>query len=378
MAALAIETASVLLSTGLEDSPYTIPSITLKLKDGSRFYVPAHLLAKSEIFSFLNRDGELQLDIPHEVAHVLVHYLFTDDYQCLRAKGSSMNQSLAPDFDTSIRVYSAAQEYKLPRLQELAKAEITRLGNEFRIPLVFDLVRKAYPNPNMDDTWLRQFLRGRLRILFTDPKELLEWDPIPEAKPMTISDMLLEDLIELLQENLSSGHKTSDGLFHDSHEYTTQGTPAPALNEEQPQDTSEQAGGSVVDAKSTNGPARNEADAEDGEMDAAKHDVALAKGDVSIIRSHSDIVKSESNTSKSDDEVTRNGVQTPESKADSCEPEIVKVEQPSPGADHVAKPTEGKKDEKDFWGLTLKKKKKKKAPKPFVSESLPEGVTVKP
>ncbi|KAL7805629.1 hypothetical protein V8C26DRAFT_417559 [Trichoderma gracile] len=371
MAALATEHAPV-LPMQLEDSPYAVPSATLQLKDGSRFFVPAHLLAKSAKLSSLNKDGEFRFDIPHEVAHVIVHYLFTDDYQCLRAKGSSLNQSLVADFETSIRVYIAAREYKLPVLEELAKAEITKLGNEFRIPLVLHLVKKAYPNPIMDDTWLRQFLKSRLKSLFTNPNELLEWDILPEEKPMTIGDILLEDLIELLRESFNPGPKASNGVLHEPQEDTAQGNPVPAPKEEQLQpDEAEQDQVFVADAKVTIGPASLGGDAEEGKRNAAN-------GEVGIIRSHSDMVKSETNTSKSDDETTGNGVQTPVSKADSFEPEIVKVYQPSPGVDYVVKPTEEKKDEKDFWGLSLKKKKKKKAAKPFVPESLHEGVNVKP
>ncbi|TFA98340.1 hypothetical protein CCMA1212_009894 [Trichoderma ghanense] len=359
-------------------SPYAIPSATLQLTDGSRLYVPAHLLAKSERLSSLGRDGELQIDVSHDVAHVLVHYLFTNDYQCLRPKGSSPNQRLVAEFETSIRVYIAAREYKLPLLEELAKAEITKLGSEFRIPFLFDVVKKAYPHPNEKDTWLRQFLQSRLRTLFTDPKELLEWEPIPEEKPTTVSDILLKDLFQILRENLISDHKISNGIHPEYHSDTSQKEPVTAANKEQLElDESEEAQ-VAADAKITNGSVKHEVDAENGDWDATKHDVGLAKGEASIIRSDSYIDKSETNTSKSDDEATRNGVHTPVSKADSCEPQISKVEQPSNGVDLVVKPTEEKKDDKDFWGLSLKKKKKKKAAKPFVPESLHEVVTVKP
>ncbi|KAL6864651.1 hypothetical protein J3F83DRAFT_766676 [Trichoderma novae-zelandiae] len=383
MAMLVTEAASVLPNevdnTRLEYSPYAIPSVTLQLKDGSRLYVPAHLLAKSEKLPALDQDGVYQLGIPHDVAHVLVHYLFTENYQCLRPEGSSLNEKLAAEFVTSIHVYIAAREYKLPLLEELAKAEIAKLGNGLRIPLVFDLVQKAYPNPNMDDTWLRQYLKSRLSIFFTDPEELLEWDPIAEQKPTTISDMLLKNLLELLRENIISGHKSSNGILHQSHQATAQGESELAPNREALQlNEPEKARDFVSDAKDTYGPVNNEVEAENDNKNVAKHNVGLDKGEPSTIKSDSDIIKSDTNTSKSDDEITRNGVQTSVPMGDSCEPGIVKVEHLSYGPDHVVKATEERKDEKDFWGLSLKKKKKKKTAKAFVPESLQEGLTVKP
>ncbi|KAL6877636.1 hypothetical protein HDV57DRAFT_500130 [Trichoderma longibrachiatum] len=382
MAVLVTEVASGLPTESNDErlgySPYATPSATLQLKDGSRLYVPAHLLARSEGLSSLNGDGEYHLDIPHDVAHVVVHYLYTDEYQCLRPKGSSMNERLAAEFETSIHVYIAARDYKLPLLEELAKAEITKLGSGLGIPLLFNLVKKAYPTPSMNDMWLRNYLKNRLKVLFTDPKELLEWDPIPEEKPTTISDILLKDLLELLRENFASGPKTSTERLHEYQEDPFRGQPVPATDKEQlGLNESEEAQALVANGKVTPEPLKHEIDPENDERGAAKRDVGLTKGEVSIIRSDSDMVKSETNTSRSEDEITRNGVQTPVSKADSCEPEIVKVGQPTRGVDHVVKPTVENKDEKDFWGLSLKKKKKKKAAKPFVLESLQEGMTVK-
>ncbi|UKZ81687.1 hypothetical protein TrVFT333_009459 [Trichoderma virens FT-333] len=104
----------------------------------------------------------------------------------------------------------------------------------------------------------------------------------------------------------------------------------------------------------------------------------LDKNDVNLANNEDNMRKSDSNTSKSDDEITRNGAHTPVSKSGSCEPETPKGDHVINGLDNGAKATEDTKDEKDFWGLSLKKKKKKKAVKGLTAESLQEGVAVKP
>lgn len=346
-------------------SPYAIPSVTLQLKDASRLYHPAHLLEKSHTLSSLDKGGVYHLDISHDVAHIFVNYLFTDTYQCLRSKGSSPNEKLVAEFLTSIHVYIAARDYKLLLLEELAQAEITKLGNEFRIPLVFDLVQEAYPNPNMDDTWFCQYLKSRLSILFTEPKELLEWDPSAEQRVATISDILLKNMLELLRENVISSHILTNGALNNAQKDPPKVNSVPEPSPEPlKSDDSEKAHTLAFELNSDHEPARSDVETKKSDFNASKNDV--------------DIGKSDSSTNKSDDEITRNGVQTPVSKSESCEPEISKGDHLVNEFEHGVKAPGEKKDEKDFWGLSLKKKKKKKkAIKGLVPESLQEGVTVK-
>ncbi|KAL7905060.1 hypothetical protein GGI35DRAFT_461722 [Trichoderma velutinum] len=390
-------------STRLEVSPYAAPSVVLQLKDASRLYVPAHLLVKSPQLSSLDEDGIYHLDMPHEVAHVVVHYLFTDTYQCLRPKGSSLNEKLIAEFLTSIRVYVVARDYKLSLLEELAKAEITRLGSEFRIPLVFNLVQEAYPHPSLDDTWLRQYIRNRLSILFTDPKELLEWDPAIEPKPTTISDILLKNMLELLRENIISSHKLSNGIRETSQAGLTQGgSDSVPVQKIEPLKSAESETielhtdrGSVRDGIELKTSSNNtnesyistvkndfhtdkdDTGADKNGIDTNKNDTTLEKNDVDLVNDDNDMGKSDNTTTKSDDEMTRNGIHTPVSKSGSCEPDSPKGDNVINGLGQQVKVTEDKKDEKDFWGLSLKKKKKKKAAKGLIPESLQEGVAVK-
>ncbi|PNP56870.1 hypothetical protein THARTR1_03105 [Trichoderma harzianum] len=339
--------------------------------------------------------------MPHEVAHVVVHYLFTDTYQCLRPKGSSLNEKLIAEFLTSIRVYVVARDYKLPLLEELAQAEITRLGSGFRIPLVFDLVQEAYPHPSLDDTWLRQYLKSRLSILFTDPKELLEWDPAIEPKTTTISDILLKNILELLRENLISSHNLTNGVPETSQAGLTQGASVP-VNKIEPLTSAEletveldTERGSVrngVEAKTGSNDAdeiytstvrsgihadKNDIDTDKNGIDTNKIDTTLDKNDVGLVTEDNDVGKSDNTTTKSDDEITRNGMHTPVSKSGACEPDSPKGDNVPNGLDQRAKAIEDKKDENDFWGLRLKKKKKKKAAKGLIPEPLQEGVAVK-
>ncbi|KKO98031.1 hypothetical protein THAR02_09869 [Trichoderma harzianum] len=388
-------------STRLDVSPYAAPSAVLQLQDASRLYVPAHLLVQSPKLSSPDENGIYHLDMPHEVAHVLVHYLFTDTYQCLRPKGSSLNEKLIAEFLTSIRVYIIARDYKLPLLEELAQAEINRLGSRFRIPLVFDLVQVAYPHPSLDDVWLRQYLKSRLSVLFTDPKELLEWDPAIEPKTATISDILLKNILELLRENIISSHKLTNGTPETSQAGLIQEDSVPVKNIEplksaEPEnvelDTDKGSVKNGVEVKATSNNTdesftstirndthtdKNGIDTDKNGIDTNKIDTTLDKNGVDLANDDIDMGKSDNTTTKSDDELTRNGTHTPVSKSGSCEPESPKGKNVLNGLDQRVKGTEERVEGKDFWGLSLKKKKKKKAAKGLIPEPLQEGVAVK-
>ncbi|KAJ4857939.1 hypothetical protein T069G_08836 [Trichoderma breve] len=339
--------------------------------------------------------------MPHEVAHVVVHYLFTDTYQCLRPKGSSLNEKLIAEFLTSIRVYIVARDYKLPLLEELAQAEITRLGSGFRIPLVFDLVQEAYPHPSLDDTWLRQYLKSRLSILFADPKELLEWDPALEPKTTTISDILLKNILELLRDNIVSSHRLTNGTPETSQAGLTQEDPVPVEKIEPlksveletieldtdrgsmkngievktiSNNTDESYTSTVKNGIHTN---KNGIHTDKNGINTNKIDTILDKNGVDLVNDDNDTGKNDNTPTKSDDELTRNGTHTPVSKSGSCEPESPKGDNVLNGLDQKVKGAEERLEGKDFWGLSLKKKKKKKAAKGLIPEPLQEGVAVK-
>lgn len=191
------------VDTRLELSPYAASSVNLHLKDGTTFTIPSPLLRKCpKLPSPPPFSQTIRLEITRDIGHILVHYLFTDTYQCLRPKGSSPYGKLAAEFTTSVRVYALAREYALPSLEELAKREIERLGNGLRFPMVLDLVQSAYPDPSADDAWFSSYLKSGLKSLFQNPPELSDCG-IPNAgrKTLSVSDLLFKNLVELVHDH---------------------------------------------------------------------------------------------------------------------------------------------------------------------------------
>ncbi|KAL7800058.1 hypothetical protein V8C37DRAFT_363904 [Trichoderma ceciliae] len=199
-----------------EISPYAVPSIGLCFQGDITLYVPIHLLAQSHKLESMHLQDALQfVDVSPDIGHVLIHYLFTGTYQCLKPKNGSLQEKVATEFITSVGVYNAAQAYALLPLVELAKAEIERLGNRLRAPLVFDLMRDAYPNPSTDDLWLNGYLKARLSLFLKSSPGSLVGEITGERKSMSISEILFESMFELLHEDtvlLRNEHKDTGNL----------------------------------------------------------------------------------------------------------------------------------------------------------------------
>ncbi|KAL6901618.1 hypothetical protein GGI43DRAFT_362518 [Trichoderma evansii] len=192
-----------------EISPYAFPSIALNFQGGSTLYISAHLLTQShKLGSMVLQQNTLQFtDVSADSGHVLVHYLFTGTYQCLRPKKLSVQDGVAAEFLTSVRVYNVAQTYTLQPLVELAKDEIQKLGKNLRTTLIFDLVKDAYPSPRTDDIWLSTYLKAQLRLFLESPLKSLAEKKVEDQAAMSISDLLFKSMSEIYHEHTVSLHE---------------------------------------------------------------------------------------------------------------------------------------------------------------------------
>ncbi len=197
----------------LDPSPYAASSVKLFCQDRVPLIVPSSLLRKipklDSSSTWSNQHSRHLESISQDVGHVIVHHLYTDTYQSLRPKGSSPHEKLVSEFTTSVRVYAAARSYELQSLEELAKTEIERLGDRLHFSVVLNLMQSAYPNPNADYIWLSGYLKSRLKTLCENPAELLQCEFLnTDTETLSISDILLRNLLDLLRENTALHQKS--------------------------------------------------------------------------------------------------------------------------------------------------------------------------
>lgn len=139
-------------------------------------------------------------DISEAAGHVIIHYLFTNTYQCLRPEAPSAHEKQVIEFTTSTQVYAASRTYELAPLEGAARVQMEKLSVGLSLPSIICVVQDTYPKPASDDGWFAQFLKSQTKALLTD---MLPHPPIPlkcQDDTTSIALILLESVIDLRSE----------------------------------------------------------------------------------------------------------------------------------------------------------------------------------
>ncbi|KAH6974434.1 hypothetical protein BKA56DRAFT_591312 [Ilyonectria sp. MPI-CAGE-AT-0026] len=218
-------------------SPYGGILSQLWFKGQGPLYVPNGLLQGSPAFA--DRHGGSNIltiqDVSLDAGHVIVHFLYKGRYQCLKPKGETAQDKRTAEFATSLRVYSAARDYRLPLLRILATRQIRRLGYGLSLPCMLDVLHDEHPNLCDEDDWLETYIASRTR------SELDDLDR-PKAESLlaeigcaaTINGVLLRAVVsrelekrEVLAEELKQARRELDAHRETIKQLTT----ADSINE---------------------------------------------------------------------------------------------------------------------------------------------------
>jgi hypothetical protein len=97
---------------------------------------------EADTFSSTSRDILLE-DITIDTGHVIIHYLVTNTYQCLKPRVEVPEKKNAFEFVTALRVYIAAEELSLNQLRELAREELVRLGDKLELSTLIKVMEES-------------------------------------------------------------------------------------------------------------------------------------------------------------------------------------------------------------------------------------------
>ncbi|EXL66897.1 hypothetical protein FOPG_16953 [Fusarium oxysporum f. sp. conglutinans race 2 54008] len=135
-----------------EHSPYASQVCAVYFQGNGPLHIPHALLhqsvelasrsAATGCFSSSSRDLHLN-DIDYNTGHVLIHFMATGRYQCLKPQGETVMMSCASEFTTALRVYAAAQSFQLPSLRNLARKEIIALGDRLSLPALISIMEES-------------------------------------------------------------------------------------------------------------------------------------------------------------------------------------------------------------------------------------------
>jgi len=178
------------LSKSHDKSPYADAEIVSLLigPDATPYSIHSTLLSQSTVLvAQLDRKNvtKQQISIPEldkATAHVLVHYMYTAQYQELRTSSDTQKSALS-SYEDGTCVYCAAVRYQLPGLVDLAKEKITSLDEEVGISDVLAMARDhVFPLLPDDETWYPAYLEGAIRSAMAK-------DPEPFKSPTFITQV---------------------------------------------------------------------------------------------------------------------------------------------------------------------------------------------
>lgn len=169
----------------------------LRSKDGKGFYVLASLL---ERYPKLSSPRPSSLGIATDIMHVLIHYLYTNQYQCLRFERTSSQEISAREFSTAVQVYALACDIEILLLQNLARSEMERLANVLHFSSVLRSLQDGYPKPRAEDTWLSNFLTERLAAGIRSPSDPVGGMHGIQGNEYTVAELLLKCMRTLVYE----------------------------------------------------------------------------------------------------------------------------------------------------------------------------------
>ncbi|KAF5544012.1 hypothetical protein FPHYL_11119 [Fusarium phyllophilum] len=92
-------------------------------------------LDKKHIFSKPLDSVDIE-EYPFSVGHIIVHYLITDKYQCLKPEGETEDERNCSELATAFEAHAAAVDLELPCLQLLASSEMRRLEGKLSLVLI--------------------------------------------------------------------------------------------------------------------------------------------------------------------------------------------------------------------------------------------------
>lgn len=155
-------------------SPYAGPNTRLQFNGSSSLYYVPKIFLKDQ--SCFKGDDYFTINISQKIGHVLVHYLFTGEYQILEIDESkNAKDKTLDELRLAVQVFLALQKWNFPGLQVLAQLEIESLCNSVDF---FDLVRimdeELKERVVIDEEWLRNFLIQNLNMALEENEKLIE------------------------------------------------------------------------------------------------------------------------------------------------------------------------------------------------------------
>ncbi|KAI6775233.1 hypothetical protein HG530_001991 [Fusarium avenaceum] len=190
----------------MSQSPYYGSIVRIRFGGEMTARIPRHTINSHPKFatylaSLEKNDGYDFTDVNRRVGHVILHFLFTGEYQALPMVKETAEKTRRGKLSEIISVYLEASDMGLDGLVTLSESEIERQGRDMTSADVFDIVDKGFHEKAVTGGWLKRYLLGRAsneteKVILNDIKKIQE-RPLEERN---LVSLLLEANMELKKE----------------------------------------------------------------------------------------------------------------------------------------------------------------------------------
>ncbi|KIL89506.1 hypothetical protein FAVG1_07086 [Fusarium avenaceum] len=190
----------------MSQSPYYRPVIKIRFGGKMTASIPRHVIASHPKFvAFLagleRKKGYDFTDVNRRVGHVILHFLFTGEYQALPMVEESVEKTRREKFSEIVNVYLEANQMGLDGLVTLSESEIERQGRDMASAEMFAIIDKDFYQEAIAGEWLKRYLLRRAsneaeKVILNDVKKIQE----PPLEERNLVSLLLEATMELKRE----------------------------------------------------------------------------------------------------------------------------------------------------------------------------------
>lgn len=155
-------------------SPYTGPLITFMFGDSRKaYYIPKDFLQNSDWINQCHYSHNILVpQVSEDVGHVIIHYMYTGEYQALKKYYAGILMSdTKEEFRMGLTVLFASETYRLAGLNELAKSEVTRLRKDLPISIMLQVIDEIFRATSfalaiVSKKWIKNYLTSQIREEF--------------------------------------------------------------------------------------------------------------------------------------------------------------------------------------------------------------------
>ncbi|KAJ5117768.1 hypothetical protein N7448_011400 [Penicillium atrosanguineum] len=151
-------------------SPYELPKITICIGDKKYGIPESHVRNHSQLHNHIRHSKIKLSDVPEDIGHTLVHFLYSGTYETLNLPLSEDTSYVAREHLRSVLVYRASRQYNLTDLGIMARKYMKHYGEAMSVVEILRSTSKVFSKLPDDENWLSEYVKEALQRSFMSAK----------------------------------------------------------------------------------------------------------------------------------------------------------------------------------------------------------------